>query len=296
MPNDVLLQTDLVSLKFVRRGKIRDIYDLGENLLLVATDRLSAFDVVLSDGIPGRGKILNQLSIMWFILTGDIIPNHLVTANFEEFPQECQKYPELEGRSMIVQKARPLPVECIPRGYLSGSAWKEYRKTGIVCGIKLPEGLIESSLIPGSIFTASTKAEEGHDVNITFEEMVEILKSRELAERIRRDTVAVYNRGIRYAEDRGIIIPDTKFEFGFSEKGYLMLIDELLTPDSSRFWSLKNYKPGGSQDSYDKQPIRDFLIGEGWKGAENGPAPELPEWLIKQTSERYQEILEMLQP
>ncbi len=295
----VLLETNLSDLKLLKRGKVRDIYDPGDNLLIVATDRISAFDVVLPNGIPGKGKVLNQISLMWFDITSDIAFNHLITGNLEDFPEECRKYPELDGRSMIVEKTNPLPVEDIVRGYLSGSGWKEYQKNGAVCGIKLPGGLVESSKIPGKpIFTPSTKEEGGlHDRNIPFDEMADILQSKELAERLKNISLDIYYKAWSYAIDRGIIIADTKLEFGYDEKnGTLMLIDELLTPDSSRFWSLKNYKPGGPQDSYDKQPVRDYLVSKGWKGAEDGPAPELPEWLIKQTSERYQEILAMLQP
>lgn len=295
---NILLQTNFPDLKLLKRGKVRDIYDLRDKLLLVATDRISAFDVVLPDGVPGKGRVLNQISLMWFNMTSHIVFNHLVTGNFEDFPAECQKYPELDGRSMIVEKANPLPVEAIVRGYLSGSAWKKYKREGEVCGIPLPVGLLESSELISPIFTPSTKEEEGaHDINIPFDVMAKILESEDLAEKVQDLSLAIYHCGWSHAYNQGIIIADTKFEFGFSESdGVLMLIDEVLTPDSSRFWSLKDYKPGKTPVSYDKQPVRDHLVNIDWKGAEDGPAPELPEWLIKQTSERYQKILEMLRP
>lgn len=281
----VLLNTNYPELGEPKRGKVRDIYDLGDYFWIITTDRLSAFDVILAEGIPGKGRVLNQISLMWFGMMEDIIPNHIAVDDVNE-------------RSVIVKKARPLPVECIVRGYLSGSGWKEYKKKGSVCGVKLPGGLVESSKLSEPIFTPSTKEEGGlHDRNISFDEMAAILMSTELAKKIKEISLAIYEKAWLYAMDRGIIIPDTKFEFGHeNETNQFILIDELLTPDSSRFWLLKNYKPGGPQDSYDKQPIRDYLVGKGWKGAENGHAPDLPEWLIKQTSWRYQEILEILRP
>lgn len=297
---NVLLQTDLQGYGLKRQGKVRDIYDNGTHLFLIATDRVSAFDVVLSNGIPGKGKVLTQISEFWFEKTEGIIPNHLERSpDYGHFLYTFfDENPKLAGRTMFVKKAKPLPVECIVRGYLSGSGWKEYQKNRTICDIELPPGLVESSKLPEPIFTPSTKEEKGlHDRNISFDEMANILRSTELANKLKEISLSVYFEAWEYAIERGIIIADTKLEFGFDDKtGKLMIIDEILTPDSSRFWSSKNYKPGGPQDSYDKQPIRDFLIGESWKGAENGTAPELPEWLIKQTSKRYQEILEMLRP
>jgi phosphoribosylaminoimidazole-succinocarboxamide synthase len=296
MNNKVLLYTNCTDLNLLKRGKVRDIYDLGDRLLLVATDRLSAFDVILPDGFPGKGRMLNQISLMWFYLTRDIADNHVITGNFEDFPAECQRYPELEGRSMIVEKARPLSVEAIVRGYLSGSGWESYKKNGTVCKIKLPDGLVESQVLSVPVFTPSTKAEEGHDINISLSQMIEILGSAELALRVKEISVRVYNRAREYALERGIIIADTKFEFGFSEEtGDLIIIDEMLTPDSSRFWSKKKYKPGRPQDSFDKQPIRDWLTKVA-KWDKNPPAPSLPTELIEQTSSRYKEILKLLAP
>lgn len=257
----------------------------------MATDRVSAFDVVLPNGIPGKGKVLTKISAYWFKEMGDIIPNHLVSVNVGDFPPVCQPASEiLEGRSMLVRKAKPLPVECIVRGYLSGSGWKEYKQNGTVSGIRLPAGLVESSKLVEPIFTPSTKAEEGHDINITFEEAGRIVGA-ELAQRLRDTSLKVYKKARDMAEKKGIIIADTKFEFGLLNDR-LILIDEILTPDSSRFWSVKTYQPGKSQDSYDKQIIRDYLLTLKWD--QRPPGPELPDEIVEKAAARYQEIMDIL--
>jgi len=287
----LVIKTNLEGIKLLKRGKVRDIYEIGEYLLIVATDRVSAFDVVLPDGIPDKGRVLTQISIFWFNQMKDIIDNHIVATDVKDYPQVLHKYRDiLEGRSMLVKKARPLPVECIVRGYLSGSGWKEYREKGTVCGIKLPEGLVESSRLNEPIFTPSTKAEEGHDVNISFEEMKKIVGD-ELSQRLRDTSLKIYKKASEIAEKRGIIIADTKFEFGLYENR-LLLIDELLTPDSSRFWSIKDYAPGRPQDSYDKQIVRDYLLSIKWD--KKPPAPPLPPEIIEKTSQRYREILKII--
>lgn len=288
----VLLQTRLPSLDLFARGKVRDIYDLGEHLLLVATDRLSAFDVILPQGIPHKGRVLTQISAFWFQQMSDIIPHHVVSANVDDYPAACRPYREqLEGRSMLVHKAQPLPIECVVRGYLAGSAWNEYQNTGAICGIKLPGGLIESSKLDQPIFTPATKAEMGqHDENIAFDR-VAALVGRERAERLRDISIAVYRRAQTLAESKGIIIADTKMEFGLKE-GKLMLIDELLTPDSSRFWPMASYKPGSSQPSFDKQFVRDYLISIKWN--KQPPAPDLPDDIVQTTSQKYLEAYERL--
>ncbi|HYQ85962.1 MAG TPA: phosphoribosylaminoimidazolesuccinocarboxamide synthase [Bacteroidota bacterium] len=284
-------ETNLPGLNFVRRGKVRDIYDLGEHLLIVATDRLSAFDVILPQPIPFKGKILTQISNYWFGIMQEIIPNHLVNVDFEQFPPECRPYRgQLEGRSIVVKKAKPLPVECIVRGYLSGSGWNEYRESGSVCGIRLPGGLIESSRLPEPIFTPSTKADVGHDENITFERTVSMV-GKEVAYKIREAALSIYRRACRIAEERGIIIADTKMEFGRFDDG-LILIDELLTPDSSRFWPKASYQPGKSQESFDKQYVRDYLLSINFN--KRPPAPMLPPEIIQRTSELYREALKRL--
>jgi len=281
-----VLRIELPGIKPIRSGKVRDIFDLGDNLLLVASDRVSAFDVVLPTGIPEKGKILTQVSLFWFKQMEDIIQNHLISADVEDFPAVCQPGRELlKGRSMLVRKAKPLPVECIVRGYLSGSGWKEYQKTGMISGIRLPEGLLESSRIEQPIFTPSTKAEIGeHDENITFEKMQEII-GPELALRVRDISINIYKRAVEVALTKGIIIADTKFEFGMDEEGRLILIDEALTPDSSRFWPLEGYTPGRGQESYDKQYVRDYLLSINWETLPK--VPELPEEVIKKTSDIY---------
>lgn len=291
METKVVLKTNMEGVKFLRSGKVRDIYEVDDYLLIIATDRVSAFDVVLPNGIPGKGKVLTQISLFWFNQVKDLVENHIVSSNVDEFPAPLKKYKDiLEGRSMLVKKAKPLPVECIVRGYITGSGWKDYQKTGSICGIKLPEGLIESQKLPEPIYTPSTKAEEGHDINISFQETIKIL-GEETASKVKELTLAIYKRASEIAEKKGIIIADTKMEFGLYD-GKLILIDELLTPDSSRFWSKKDYKPGKSQDSYDKQIVRDYLISIKWD--KKPPAPVLPNEIVQKTAERYEEIFRIL--
>ena len=292
MPSRVISQTEFKSLTLKGRGKVRDIYDLGDRLLIVATDRMSAFDVVMPNPIPDKGRVLTQLSRFWFDLTREIISNHVISTKVEEYPQECRAYQEdLRDRSMLVVKTEVLPVECVVRGYLAGSGWEEYQKTGEICGISLPKGLVESSKLEEPIFTPSTKAEQGlHDENISFKKMEEIV-GKDLAQRLRAVTVAVYQKARDFAEHRGILIADTKMEFGIKD-GKLILIDELLTPDSSRFWPKDGYRPGGSQKSFDKQFLRDYLLSIKWN--KTPPAPELPEDIIKKTREKYLEAYERL--
>ncbi len=293
----VMLESQLEGLPLKSRGKVRDIYDLDEHLLLVATDRISAFDVVLPEGIPGKGAVLTQLSVFWFRWLyeyEDIVPNHLITSDVAEYPRVCRPYHDiLKGRSMLVQKAAPLPVECIVRGYLSGSGWADYQLTGEVCGQPLPHGLVESQRLSEPLFTPSTKAEQGeHDLNISFHAM-EATVGKELANTVRDASVKIYQRAAAYAEKKGIIIADTKLEFGVHPAtGQLMLIDEVLTPDSSRFWPLDGYTPGRPQPSFDKQFVRDYLISIKWN--KTPPAPHLPPEVIAQTSARYQEAYRVL--
>jgi phosphoribosylaminoimidazole-succinocarboxamide synthase len=285
----LVLNTNFPDLKLAARGKVRDIYDLGDTLLLVTSDRISAFDVIMNEGIPDKGFVLNQISAFWFRMMEDIIPNHIISTEVKDFPPECRKYAaELEGRSMLVKKAKPLAAECIVRGYLSGSGWKDYKATGSVCGIKLPAGLVESAKLEQPIFTPSTKAELGtHDENISFEEMAKLC-GRELAEQVRDVTIRIYCKARDYAETKGIIIADTKFEFGIYE-GRLIIIDECITPDSSRFWPKDLYQPGGAQPSFDKQFLRDYLETLDW--GKTAPAPPLPDEIIKRTGEKYMEAL-----
>ena len=292
MASNVIMNTEFHSLKLRGRGKVRDIYDLGDQILIVATDRISAFDVVMPDPIPDKGRVLTQLSKFWFDLTKGIVTNHLVCTEVENYPLECQPFREmLRGRSMLVVKTEPLPVECVVRGYLSGSGWQEYQKTGEVCGIPLPGGLIESSKLEAPIFAPATKAEIGlHDENITFGS-VEKIVGKNLAERLRSLSIAIYKKARDFAEQRGILIADTKMEFG-TRNGKLYLIDELLTPDSSRFWPKDEYQPGGSQKSFDKQFLRDYLISINWD--KTPPAPSLPEEVIQKTREKYLEAYERL--
>lgn len=290
IPN-ILLKTDIPGARLRNRGKVRDIYDAGEHLLIVASDRISAFDVVMAEGIPGKGAVLTQISKFWFSLTRDVVPNHFVTDEVQEFPAPFNRYPEqLQGRAMLVKKAQPLPVECIVRGYLAGSGWKEYRKSGTLHKMNLPAGLQESSRLPEPLFTPSTKAEEGHDENITFEEMLKLV-DREIAGAAREKSLQIYRRGVEIAEEKGIIIADTKFEFGLLN-GELILIDEALTPDSSRFWPKDQYQPGKSQPSYDKQYLRDYLETLDWD--KTPPPPPLPETVVQNTSLKYREILRIL--
>ncbi len=287
----VVLRTEMPDIGIPRRGKVRDIYDLKEHLLLIATDRISAFDVVLPNGIPGKGKVLTQISIFWFRKMQKIIKNHVVAVDVDDFPLALKKYRDiLEGRSMLVKKTRPLPVECIVRGYLSGGGWGEYREKGTVCGIRLPEGLLESSRLDEPIFTPSTKEGEGHDINVSFEETGKIV-GRETAGKLREASLAIYSKAREIAEKKGIIIADTKFEFGLYHDE-LMLIDELLTPDSSRFWSTRDYQSGRGQDSFDKQIVRDYLLSLDWD--KRPPGPVLPDKIVAKTVERYREIMKIL--
>jgi phosphoribosylaminoimidazole-succinocarboxamide synthase len=288
---DVVLKTEMPEIGTPRRGKVRDIYDLGEHLLLVVTDRVSAFDVVLPNGIPGKGKILTEISLFWFKRMERVIKNHVVASEVNDFPRKLHKYRDvLDGRSLLVKKAEVFPVECIVRGYLSGSGWKSYHMDGTVSGIKLKKGMLESDRIGEPIFTPSTKAQEGHDVNISFEEMKRIV-GEEMAERLRRSSLEIYGKAAKTAEQKGIIIADTKMEFGMLD-GEVILIDELLTPDSSRFWSVRDYEPGRSQDSFDKQIVRDYLLTLNWD--QKPPGPELPEAIVEKTANRYGEILQIL--
>jgi len=288
----VLLHTDFPDLKLFASGKVRDIYELDEQyLLFVATDRISAFDYVLATGIPHKGNVLTQLSLFWFEFLGDTVPNHLATADVERYPPKTRKYAhQLRGRSMMVLRAEMIPVECVVRGYISGSAWKEYKASGKVCGIELPAGLRESDKLPEPIFTPAIKATSGHDENISFEEMARIAgdeRSREL-----RDlSIAIYSKAAEYAGERGIIIADTKFEFGMTRLG-ITLADEVLTPDSSRFWPADKYEPGRAQDSYDKQYVRDYLEEIRWN--KQPPAPALPPEVALNTSEKYLEAYRQL--
>src|SRR6202453_910893 len=281
----VLLRTDFPDLQLHASGKVRDVYQLSdEQLLFVATDRISAFDYVLATGIPHKGRVLTQLSLFWFDLLSDIVPSHLVTADVDRYPQPLQKYADqLRGRSMIVQRAQMFPVECVVRGYISGSAWKEYKASGKVCGIELPTGLRESDAFPEPILTPSTKDTTGHDENISFAQMCEIVGT-ETASTLRELTLRVYKKAADYARQRGIIIADTKFEFGHTARG-IVLADEVLTPDSSRFWPADKYAPGRSQESYDKQYVRDYLEEIRWN--KQPPAPALPAEVTRRTSEKY---------
>jgi len=282
----VILNTDIKTLKLFKRGKVRDLYDLDDKLLIVATDRISAFDVVLPNGIPQKGRVLTALSLFWFGFTQSVIANHVIPLSPGKIPLLSEEEKRLlAGRAMLVKKTKPLPVECIVRGYLSGSAWKEYQREGSVSSIKLPAGLQESAKLAEPIFTPSTKAETGHDINITFAE-VQNSVGLELASKLRETSLKIYRKASGYAEDRGIIIADTKFEFGILEEK-LMLIDELLTPDSSRFWSKEEYALGKPQPSYDKQYVRDYLESIKWD--KNPPAPELPSEVIRETSKKYLE-------
>ena len=288
----VVLESECPDLKLVNKGKVRDIYDVGEHLLIVTTDRISAFDVIMHEGIPDKGFVLTQISKFWFEKMGDIIPHHIVSTDVDDFPEVAQQYrTQLEGRSMLVKKARPLPVECIVRGYISGSGWKEYKENGSICGIPLPEGLKESDRLPEVIFTPSTKAEIGeHDENIPFSK-VEELCGAELAAQLKEVTIEIYKRARDYAETKGIIIADTKFEFGIYNEE-LIWIDEALTPDSSRFWPADEYQPGGPQPSFDKQFLRDYLETLDW--GKTAPAPDLPEEIVRKTGEKYKEALTRL--
>jgi len=288
----VIMQTDLPGLELVNRGKVRDIYDLGEHLLIVTSDRISAFDVIMDQGVPYKGEVLNRISKFWFEQMADIIPNHIVATEVDDFPSVTHPFrAQLEGRSMLVKKAQPLPVECIVRGYISGSGWKEYQQCGGICGIELPKGLKESDKLPEPIFTPSTKAELGeHDENISFEKTVALV-GPEMAEQIRDTTIKIYQRARDIAAAKGIIIADTKFEYGIFD-GKLLWIDEALSPDSSRFWPKDLYQPGGPQPSFDKQFLRDYLETLDW--GKKAPPPPLPKQIVDQTSEKYREALFLL--
>jgi phosphoribosylaminoimidazole-succinocarboxamide synthase len=285
--DSVLLHTDFSDLHLHASGKVRDVYTIGnDQLLFVATDRISAFDYILATGIPQKGRVLSQISLFWFDYLADIVPNHLVTADVDQYPASLRKYTDqLRGRSMLVHRAEMFPVECVVRGYISGSAWKEYKATGKVCGIELPTGLKESDAFPEPIFTPSTKATTGHDENISFDQMCNIV-GVETASTLRDLTLRVYKKAAAYARGRGIIIADTKFEFGRTPKG-ITLADEVLTPDSSRFWPADKYAPGRAQDSYDKQYVRDYLEEIHWN--KQPPAPALPADVARRTSEKYLE-------
>lgn len=289
MPFKTITSTNFSDLELFKRGKVRDVYDVGENYLIVSTDRLSAFDIIMNEGIPGKGKILNRISKFWFDFTKDIIPNHLVSISVDEYPSVCNPYKEiLRDRSMLVKKAELIPIECIVRGYITGSGLIDYQKTGKVCGIELPKGLVESEKLDEPIFTPSTKAEIGlHDENISAGEAINII-GQEAFESIKNTTISVYSKAAEFALQKGIIIADTKMEFGFYN-GKIILIDELLTPDSSRFWPLDEYKKGRAQNSYDKQYIRDYLLSVNFN--KRPPAPPLPEEVILKTSEKYRDAL-----
>ncbi len=287
-----IFETNFPGLNLVSRGKVRDIYDLGDSLLIVATDRISAFDVVMPDPIPDKGIILTQLSEFWLRYLSDVIDNHLISTDCSRFPEVCRPYcPRLKGRTMWVKKAKVLPVECIVRGYLAGSGWEDYQRSGQVSGIPLPRGLIEAQKLPEPLFTPSTKAQKGeHDENISFERMGAAI-GRELADDVKEAAIALYLKAWEYARERGIILADTKFEFGIVDTK-LMLVDEVLTPDSSRFWPAERYRPGRSPESFDKQFLRDYLKSSGWKKTD--PAPELPEDVVLNTRTRYIEALKRL--
>ncbi len=288
---DALLTTSIPGGELVSRGKVRDIYAHNDALVLVATDRISAFDCVLSPGVSGRGIILTRLSSFWFHRFSDLVPNHLLATELVDFPEPYRSHPELAGRSVLAKRLRPIPVECVARGYISGSGWKEYQASGEVCGIPLPDGLVESDRLSTPIFTPATKATEGHDENISFDRMVSIIGG-ELAERLRDLTLEIYGRAADYALERGIIIADTKFEFGLTDDGAVVWMDEALTPDSSRFWPVDEYRPGGAQPSFDKQYLRDWLVKSGWN--KEPPAPTLPSEVVQGTLERYSEAFRLL--
>ena len=287
----IILHTDLPGIERHAQGKVRDVYRVDGQLLIAATDRISAFDYILPTGIPDKGKVLTQLSIFWFDFLRDVTPTHFVTANVDEYPAPLRQFREqLEGRSMLVKRAQMVEIECVARGYLAGSGWKEYKTNGTVCGIPLPAGLCESDRLPAPIFTPSTKAQTGHDENISFDKMCSLVGA-ELGARLRDLTLRIYSRAAAYAETKGVIIADTKFEFGFVN-GELVLGDEVLTPDSSRFWPADTYQPGGAQFSYDKQYVRDYLESIHWD--KKPPAPPLPDEVARKTSEKYRQAYRVL--
>jgi phosphoribosylaminoimidazole-succinocarboxamide synthase len=287
-----LIATEFEDLQLFARGKVRDLYAVGDLLLMVATDRISAFDYVLPTGIPGKGRVLTQISLFWFDYLSDPVPNHLVTADAEKYPAELKPYQEeLRDRSMLVNRARMFPAECVVRGYLSGSGWKDYKQTGQISGISLPPGLRESERLPEPIFTPATKSMSGeHDENISFDQMVARVGGNH-AEDLRRLSLAIYAKASAHANERGLILADTKFEFGLTAKG-IVLADEVLTPDSSRFWPSEGYRPGAAQPSFDKQFVRDYLEAVGWN--KQPPAPELPENVVRKTQEKYEQALDLL--
>ena len=294
--NEAIVETRLEGLTPLRQGKVRDLYEVGDHLLVVATDRISAFDYILASGIPDKGAVLNQLSAFWFGLMADIVPHHMIATDPADYPEPARRHADLlRGRSMLVRRARPLAIECVVRGYLSGSGWKEYQKSGAVCGIELPTGLRESDRLPQPIFTPSTKAESGHDVNITEADAASLVGTDVIRD-LRDLSLEVYRRGAAHAERLGIIVADTKFEFGLVDipgtAPSLMLIDEVLTPDSSRFWPADRYAPGGPQPSYDKQYVRDYLEQIGWN--KQPPAPALPPDVVAKTREKYVEAFRRL--
>ncbi len=294
--NDVLMSTDITEYPLMTRGKVRDVYDLGDKLLIVSTDRMSAFDVVLPNGIPGKGQVLTAMSLFWFDFLSDVTDHHLITASVDEYPESLHRYrPQLEGRSMLVVKAKRVDCECIVRGYISGSMWKELQRarekgSNQVHGFEFPEGLRESEQLPRPLFTPSTKSEEGHDANISYDELVRMI-GQETAELCRAKSLAIYGKAAAYALTKGIIIADTKFEFGFDGDRFI-LIDEVLSPDSSRFWPVDRYEVGRGQPSFDKQPIRDYLAGLDWD--KQPPGPRLPDEVVAATSERYRRVQELL--
>jgi phosphoribosylaminoimidazole-succinocarboxamide synthase len=291
MTTETLSKTDFTDLDFFKRGKVRDVYSIDDKLLVISTDRISCFDVVLPTCIPEKGRVLTRISMFWFEFTKDIIQNHFITADVKEYPAQLHKYSDdLKGRSMLVRKANPIPVECIVRGYLSGSGWKEYQKSQSICGINLNPGMKESEKLPEPIFTPSTKEDSGHDINVS-QAFIEKSVGKDIAEKLKKISIALYNKASSYAESKGIIIADTKFEFGLSE-GEMILIDEALTPDSSRFWPKKGYMPAEPQPSFDKQFVRDYLETLDWD--KTPPAPELPADIVKRTREKYVQAFEML--
>lgn len=292
LPVTALLNTNLGATPLLGRGKVRDLYAVDDMLLLVATDRISAFDHVLATGIPGKGKILTQISLFWFDLVSGLVPNHLITAEVSEFPASLQPYADqLEGRSMLVKRAAMFPVECVVRGYLTGSGWKEYKASSSVCGIPLPAGLLDGSRLPEPLYTPSTKGEAGtHDENISYDSTVAAIGEKDAAE-LKRLTLAIYNKAAEHAESRGLILADTKFEFGRTADG-IILADEVLTPDSSRFWEAASWKPGGAQPSFDKQFVRDYLESIHWN--KQAPAPGLPDEVVERTQAKYLEAFRRL--
>ncbi|OGU57807.1 MAG: phosphoribosylaminoimidazolesuccinocarboxamide synthase [Ignavibacteria bacterium GWF2_33_9] len=287
-----ILETNFTDLKLFRRGKVRDVYDLDDKILIVASDRISAFDYIMPQPVPGKGAILSNIAVFWFNHTQHILPNHLISNNPDEYPDILQKYKEdLQGRSMLVKKTNPFPVEFVVRGYVAGSAWKEYKTNGTICGITLPKGLKEFQQLPEPIFTPATKAESGHDENISFEEMCEII-GKEKGEYLRSKSIELFNFGHQLLNEKGLILADTKFEFGENDKGEIILIDEALTPDSSRFWLKSTYAPGIDQMNFDKQVLRDYLLSTDWD--RNSPPPDLPDEIIMKTLAKYNEALKMI--